>query len=322
VKAAVYFANGPPDVFQYLDVPDPICRPDQLLIDVEAISVEGGDLLYRWGAPPPARPYIVGYSAAGRVREIGAQVSGFKIGQRVSTIGANGSYAEQRAVHWRTAYPVPDALSSEAAAGIPMAFATADDCLFEYGRLKSGENVLVQAGASGVGLAAVQLAKRHGATVFATASSDDKLARLAPFGVDHGINYATSDVVASVMGSTRGRGADLILDGVGGDTTQRQSFAACAPKGRVCMFGNTDRSSFAYRYDLNPMRGNRAIFGVSLASEAGSDRVHVIVRQHLESVARGELQAVIDRSFPLQEAAAAHGYIESRHSFGRVVLVP
>ena len=322
MKAAVYFANGPPDVFQYADVPDPVCGADQLLIDVEAISVEGGDLLFRWGATPPVRPYIVGYAAAGCVREVGANVSGFAVGQRVTTMGANGSYAERRAVHWRTAHPVPDALSIEAAVCVPMAFATADDCLFEYGRLKPSENVLVQAGASGVGLAAVQLAKRHGATVFATASSDAKLARLVAIGVDHGINYTTADVVAEVMSRTGGRGAELILDGVGGDVTQRCSFRACAPKGRVCMYGNADRASFAFRYDLNAMRSNRTIHGVSLATEAGSDRVHVIIRRHLESVARGELQAVIDRTFPLREAAAAHTYIESRQSFGRVLLVP
>jgi NADPH2:quinone reductase len=225
-------------------------------------------------------------------------------------------------VHWRTVHPVPDALAIEAAATVPVAFSTADDCLFEYGRLKPGENVLVQAGASGVGVAAVQLAKRHGARVFATASSDAKLARLSELGVDHAIHSAAGDVVAQIMNLTAGRGVDLILDGVGGDVTQKQSFAVCAPRGRVCMYGNADRGSFAYRYDLNPMRSNRAIFGVSLAAEAGSDRVHVIIRRHLESIARGELRAVVDRTFPLREAAAAHSYIESRRSFGRVILVP
>lgn len=210
-------------------------------------------------------------------------------------------------MHWRAAHVVPDGLSIEAAATVPVPYSTADDCLFEHGRLQPGETVLVHAGASGVGLAAIQLAKRHGARVLATASSAGKLTRLAEYGVDHGIDYKEGDWVARVKELTGGRGADVIVDGIGGDVTQ-QSFRACAPRGRVCMFGNVDRSSFTYKYDLGPMRGNRAIFGVSLAGEAGSDRVRGVVARHLEAMARGELRAVIDRSFPLSEAAQAHAY--------------
>lgn len=321
MKAAVYYVNGAPDVFKYEDVPDPVAGPDQLVIDVEAVSIEGGDLLYRWGAAPPTRPYIVGYAAAGRISEVGSHVRGFEVGQRVTTTGMNGSHAQRRSVHWRAAHAVPDALTIEAAATVPVPYCTADDCLFEYGRLAAGESVLVQAGASGVGLAAIQLAKRAGATVFATASSDEKLARLEDFGVDHGINYRTDDVVARIMALTNGRGIDVIVDGIGGDVTQ-QSFRVCAPKGRVCMYGNVDRKSFQYRYDLSPMRGNRALFGVSLSTEAGTDRVRAIIARHLQHMASGELKAVIDRKFALSEAAAAHEYIESRQSFGRVLLVP
>lgn len=320
MKAAVYYQNGGPEVLRYEDVPDPVCGPDQVLIDVKAVSVEGGDLLYRWGAPPPTRPYIVGYQAAGTVREVGANVTGLEIGMRVTTVGANGSHAELRAVHHRVAYRVPDALSLEAAATVPVPFSTADDCLFEYGRLRAGETVLVQSGASGVGLAAIQLAKRHGAQVLATASSRDKLERLRDFGLDHGIE-SSDDWVARVKQLTGGRGADVIVDGIGGDVTQR-GFHACAPGGRYCMFGNVDRASFTFKYDLNPMRGNRSVIGVSLASEAGKDRVRAIVERHLGAIARGELRAVVDRTFPLAQAAEAHAYIESRRSFGRVLLIP
>jgi NADPH:quinone reductase len=321
MKAAVYYQNGGPEVFRYEDVPDPVCGADQVVIDVHAVSIEGGDLLYRWGAPPPVKPYCVGYQAAGVVREVGADVPGLKIGDRVTTVGANGSHAARRAVHWRAAHRVPERLSTEDAATVPVPYSTADDCLFEYGRLKSGETVLVHAGASGVGLAAIQLAKRHGAIVIATASNADKLARLREYGMDHGIDYKTEDFVARVKELTQGRGADVIVDGVGGEVTQN-SFRACAPRGRVCMFGNVDRGSFTYKYDLNPMRGNRSVIGVSLSGEAGGDRVRAIVARHLESMARGELRAVIDRTFPLADAAAAHAYIESRQSFGRVLLIP
>jgi len=277
--------------------------------------------LYRWGAPPPVKPYVVGYAAAGVVREVGANVTGLEPGMRVTTVGANGSHAALRVVHARATHRVPDGLSLEAAATVPVAYSTADDCLFEYGRLQQGETVLVQAGGSGVGLAAIQLAKRAGATVLATASSAAKLERLREYGMDHGIDYSTPAWVEQVKQLTGGRGADVIVDGVGGDITQ-QSFRACAPKGRVCVYGNVDRASFAYKYDLNPMRGNRSLIGVSLASESGTDRVRAIVKRHLEAMARGELRAVIDRSFALAEASAAHAYVESRKSFGRVVLLP
>jgi NADPH:quinone reductase len=264
---------------------------------------------------------VVGYQAAGRIRAVGADVPGFRVGQRVTTMGANGSHAALRAVHWRVAYAVPDELSIEDAATVPVPYCTADDCLFEYGRLLPGERVLVQAGASGVGLAAIQLAKRHGAVVLATSSSDSKLERLREYGVDHGINYRSDDVVARVLQITDGRGIDVIVDGVGGEVTQ-QSFRMCAPKGRVCMYGNVDRASFQYRYDLSAMRGNRVIYGVSLASEGATPRVRQIIERHLAAMAHGESRAVIDRSFPLAEAAAAHTYVESRAAFGRVILIP
>lgn len=321
MKAAVYYQNGGPEVFRYEDVADPACIAEHVVIDVEAVSIEGGDLLYRWGAPPAVKPFVVGYQAAGTIREIGDGVLGLQVGQRVTTVGANGSHASRRLVHWRAAHLVPDGLPLRDAATVPVPYSTADDCLFEYGRLQPGEVVLVHAGGSGVGLAAIQLAKNYGATVIATASSAAKLERLRDLGLDHGIDYKTEDFVARVKQITAGRGADVIVDGIGGEVTQ-QSFRCCAPRGRVCMYGNVDRGSFTYKYDLNPMRGNRSVIGVSLAGEAGTDRVRAILRRHLESMAKGQLRAVIDRTFPLAEAAEAHAYVESRASFGRVLLIP
>ncbi len=179
--------------------------------------------------------------------------------------------------------------------------------------------MLVQAGSSGVGLAAIQLAKRAGATVFTTASSAEKLDRLEQLGADHGIDYVKQDFVQEIRKATDGRGVDLIVDGVGGDVTQR-GFSLCAYKGRVMMYGTVARD-FA-RYDLSEMRMNRTITGVSLTPEFGTDRVVAMIEGHIRDVARGELQAIVDRSFPLSDAAAAHAYIESRKAFGRVLLIP
>src|SRR3990172_5512155 len=163
MKAAVYYETGPPDVFRYEDVPDPQCRPDGVLIEVKAVSIEGGDVLNRAGGEMPTKPHIVGYQCAGVVREVGAHVSGLAAGQAAVALMPFGSHASMVAVPAPQAWSVPDGLDIEAAAAVPVAWGTAHDCLFEFGRLQRGEIVLVQAGPGGVGLAAVQLAKRAGA---------------------------------------------------------------------------------------------------------------------------------------------------------------
>ncbi len=178
MKAAVYYENGPPSVLKYEDVADPVCLPQGIVIKVEAVSIEGGDTLNRAGGELTTRPHIVGYQAAGTVIEVGSEVTDFKVGDRATTVNFAGSHAELRSVFARTAWHVPDNLDIRQAAAIPVPFGTADDCLFEFGHLQSGQTVLVQAGAGAVGIAAIQLAKRAGATVIATASSDARLARL------------------------------------------------------------------------------------------------------------------------------------------------
>ncbi len=319
MKAAVYHETGGPEVLRYEDVPDPVCSPQGIIIEVGAVSIEGGDVLNRTGGVMAGKPHCVGYQAAGTIIEVGTDVSERRVGQRVATVFPFGSHAALRHVGWQQSFLVPDELSSEEASTIPIPFGTADDCLFEYGRLKAGETVLVQGGAGGVGLAAVQLAKRAGGTVFATASSGSKLDRLKDYGVDHGINYAETDMVSEVKRLTDGKGIDVIVDGIGGEVTQR-SFEICAYKGRVLMYGNAGRD-FG-KYDLEPMRGNRTITGVALTPEFGTQRVIEMIEGHIRDVAAGELRVAIDRSFPLAEAAAAHAYIESRQAFGRVLLIP
>lgn len=320
MKAAVYYENGPPSVLKYEDVPDPVGFPDGIVIKVEAISIEGGDTLNRAGGALATRPHIVGYQAAGTIIELGENVKHLKLGQRVVTVNVFGSHAEKRAVHSRTAWPIPDGFDIKQASAIPVPFGTADDCLFEFGRLKKGESVLVQAGAGAVGLAAIQLAKRAGATVFATASSPDKLARLKPFGMDHGIDYTKQDVVTEIMRLTDNKGVDLVVDPVGGATLQK-SVLALAHRGRVSMVGNAGRDQT--KLDVsNLMAGNRSLTGVFLGAEIITDRVYNMIQRHINDAARGALKVVIDKTFPLKDAAAAHEYIESRKAVGRVLLIP
>jgi NADPH:quinone reductase len=321
MKAAVYYENGPPDVFRYEDVPDPQCHPKGIVIRVEAVSIEGGDTLNRFRGALMTKPHVVGYQAAGEVVEVGSEVTDFKVGDKACTTGAFGSHAELRAVPARTAWKVPAGLDVKQAAVIPVTFGTADDCLFEFGRMKKGEVVLVQAGASGVGVAAIQLAARAGASmVLATASSDERLEKLKPLGLTHGINYRTHDVVQEVMRLTDKRGADVIVDSVGGPTLQ-SSILSLAYRGRVSMVGQAGREPMTV--DVGSMMGgNRSLSGVFLGAEIMTDRVHDNIQRLIDEAARGELKVVVDRTFPLSEAAEAHRYIESRQAVGRVLLIP
>jgi NADPH2:quinone reductase len=320
MRAAVYSENGPPSVFRYEEVPDPTCQPKGVVIRVEAISVEGGDLLHRAGAPPASRQHVVGYQAAGEIVEVGAEVAHLRVGQKVVTVDAAGSHAELRAVAARNCWVAPPGADLRAIACVPIPFGTADDCLFEFGRLKAGETVLVQGGGGGVGLAAIQLAKRAGATVLATASSAAKLERLRAFGVDHGINYRDDDLVREVKRITHGRGADVIVDPIGG-TTLQQSIAALAYRGRIAWVGRAGREQV--KHDLSTlMQGNQSVIGVFLGAEIATDRVHDTIQRHVDDVAAGKLAVAIDRAFALRDAAAAHAFIESRRAFGRVLLIP
>ena len=320
MKAAVYHENGAPDVLKYEDAPDPQLHPKGVIVRVEAVSIEGGDTLNRLRGPLVTHPHIVGYQASGEIVAVGDQVTNLKVGQKVATSGAFGSHAELRAVPARSCWVVPDGFDVKLAAPIPVTFGTADECLFEFGRLKSGETVLVQAGASGVGVAAIQLAKRAGATVLATASSDERLEALKPLGLDHGINYRTDDVVKSVMRLTDNKGVNLVVDSVGGSTLQG-SINALAYRGRVSMVGAAGREPMVV--DVGSlMGGNRSLSGVFLGAEIGTDRVYNMIQQRIDEAARGELKVIIDRTFPLSEAAAAHAYIESRQAVGRVLLIP
>jgi NADPH2:quinone reductase len=321
MKAAVYYENGGPEVFRYEDVPDPLCRPRGVVIDVQAIGIEGGDVLNRAGGALASKPHIVGYNCAGVIRETGAEVTDRRAGQRVTALMPHGSHASMVSVPAVQTWLVPDDVAIEHAACVPVAWGTAHDCIFEFGKLKAGETVLVQAGASGVGLACVQLAHRAGAPVIATAGSEEKIERLKEYGLDEGINYRTHDFVAEVRRLTNGRGADLAVDPVG--DTLEGTIRALAYRGRAITVGNVSRSD--RKLDVSTLsEQNRSLTGVFFGAETmvQPERVRKLLDDLLRDIGKGELKVVVDRTYPLSEAAAAHAYIESRAAFGRVVLVP
>jgi len=322
MKAAVYYETGAPEVLKYEEVAEPELRSGGLLIDVAAIAIQGGDTLNRTGGIMASNPHIVGYQASGVVREVGDGVTGFTKGQHVVATMGFGSHAEVISVTAGSVWAIPNGLSLLEAAGVPIEFGTADDCLFEFGHLRAGETVLIQAGASGVGIAAIQLAKAAGATVLATASSDERLERLNEYGLDHGINYTKVDAAQEVMKYTNNAGVNLVLDSVGGSTLE----------GSVAMLGYRSRISWvgrAGREERPPevwplMQKNASISGVFLGAEMAMNpqRTHSMIEGLLARIAKKELTVVLDKTFPLSDAAGAHAYIESRKAFGRVLLIP
>jgi NADPH2:quinone reductase len=320
MKAAVYYETGPPDVFRYEDVPDPAVYPGGVVVEVEAISIEGGDTLNRAGGEMTSVPHIVGYQCAGTIREVGEGVEDRHVGQRVVATMISGSHAELVAVPALITWAVADGADIVAAACVPVAFGTADDCLFEFGGLQAGETVLIQAGAGGVGIAAIQLAKRAGAVVLATASSDDRLEPLYELGLDKGINYSHDGWVDEVRAATDGRGVDLVVDSVGGRVLAG-SVACLAYRGRCITVGNAGRSAQPLDVGLL-MQGNQSLTGVFLGAEIVNERTRQMIGGHIDDVGAGRLRVIVDRTFPLAEAATAHAYIESRQAVGRVVLVP
>jgi NADPH:quinone reductase len=322
MKATVIYENGPPDVLRYEDVADPVCPDGCVLVEVEAISIEGGDLLARAASPPPATPHIVGYLCAGTVVEVGAGVEAPAVGEKVVALSADGSHAEKRVVPAVMTWVIPAGLDPAVAACIPVALGTAHECLFTAASLEEGQTVLIHAGAGGVGMAAVQLAKQAGATVISTASSDRKLERLKPLGLDHGINYADESFVERVRELTDGRGVDVVLDSVGGKNLV-DSIEALAYRGTLVSVGVAGRAGSEIEAKSlwaknNTLRG--VYLGGALLAEY--PRVHSLIADLIERVASGGLHVEIDRSFALAEAAAAHAYLEGRNAFGRVVMVP
>ena len=321
MKAAVYRRNGPPEVLQYEDVPDPIIKPGHVMIKVEAISIEGGDTLNRLAGPLTADPHIVGYQCAGTVVEVGDGVDSPQVGDRVVATMANGSHAELVVVPWQVTWQVPDGADLIPIACVPIAFGTAHDCLFEFGRLDGDamETVLIQAGASGVGVAAIQLAHRAGATVMATASSLERLKPLHDLGLDHGIDYSQDNWVDEVK-KYAPRGVDVVVDSVG--TTLQQSLKCLGYRGRAITVGNAGRQ-LPMPLDISGLMGqNQSLTGVFLGAEMATPRAHSMIKLLIGQVAAGDLQVIVDRTFPLAEAAAAHAFIESRQAIGRVVLIP
>lgn len=323
MKAAYVNQLGNEDNFIYGELPDPAVGPRHVLVRVKAAGINRGDLFRRegtYGGPTPPFPFVPGWEVAGVIEAVGAEVKDRSPGQRVAATLAQGGYAELVAVNRAGTVPIPDRLSFDEAASIPMVFLTSWYALAKVARLEPGEVALIQSGGSGVGMAGIQIAKLCGAKVFTTAGTDEKVAKAKALGADEAVNYQRQDFLPEVMRFSGNAGVNVVLESVGGQVMTK-SIQALAPLARLVTVGNSSRS--ADKPDLAGLAAKNASFNqFSLARQMGFGGVIPELSKILDLCAGGKMKSVVDHSFPLREAAQAHRYLAERKNFGKVILRP
>jgi NADPH:quinone reductase-like Zn-dependent oxidoreductase len=342
VKAVLFHEFGGLDVLQVEEVDDPQPGPGEVLIDITASALNHLDVDIREGVSrfDVEPPFILGVEPVGRIAAIGDGVSGWKVGDRVmpylmDTCGecrycrtgreslcltpgfisftTSGGYAEKLACTERHLIRIPDGLSDEAAAATQVAFATAWHMLFTRAQLQPGESLLINCIGSGIGSAALQLAKLSGAFVIGNAGADEKLARAKEFGLDVGVNYRQQDVPAEVMRATDGRGVDVVFEHVGGEFFQ-MGLDSLAKDGRLVICGG--HSGEVVPFDIIPFfRAQKQVIGSFVYNRSEVERV-------LELAARGLITPLVYKVFQLDQAREAMETMERREHFGKIVLKP
>jgi len=324
MKAVEISTFGPPEVLQLTDRPDPFPAAGEILIDVAAAGVNRPDIIQRYGKypPPPGASDLPGLEVAGTVAAVGADVTGWSIGDPICALLAGGGYAERAAVPHEQCLPIPKGLTAIQAAGIPETFFTVWTNVFQRGKLKAGETILIHGGTSGIGTTAIQLAKAFGARVFATAGSDEKCQAMRKLGADEAFNYRTQDWVAEGKRVTGGTGVNLILDIVGGDYIAR-NLDLLSIEGRLVQIAFLKSPKAEIDFSL-VMRKRLIVTGSTLRPRSPAEKGE-IARELLEHVwpllEKGVVAPVIHKTFPLANAADAHRMMEESTHIGKLVLV-
>jgi len=317
MKAAVGTAEG----LVYRDVPRPSPKKNEVLVRARAASLNRADL--NRGAPQGDAIVIPGLDFAGEIVEVGGEVSGFKVGQRVlCSAGNNGAYAEFVATDWGRVLPLPDSMSFEEAATLPVALITMHNAIATAGRLKRGETVMIQGASTGVGLLGMQIAKLLGAgVVIGTSTNAERRARLTEFGADVAIDTTSSDWPEQVRKATGGKGVDLIVDQVSGPYVN-QCLDAAALLGRIVNVGRLGGASGEFDFNLHALKRIDYI-GVTFRTRT-LDEVREISRRMKEdlweAVTAGKLRLPRDKTFPLSEADAAQRHMRGNNHFGKIIL--
>lgn len=320
MKAILVRKPGGPEELVYGEAPDPVPKADDILVRVHATAVNRADVLQRRGfyPPPPGAPEILGLELAGEVVKPAGR---WKPGDRVMAVVTGGSYAELAAVPADQALAIPAGFSYEQAAALPEAFETAYLNLFNLGGLVSGDSVLIHAGASGVGSAAIQLARAAGARVFTTAGSDDKLKLCRELGAELAINYKQDKFRERVLAATDNRGVDIILDFIGAPYWN-DNLAVAARNARLMLIGflGTTKGEL----DLGPLLQKAMTVSATtlrrLPPAQKADLAQALAAFALGRFERGELRPVVDSLYPLARAADAHRRMESNQNLGKIVL--
>jgi zinc-binding alcohol dehydrogenase/oxidoreductase len=323
VKAVRIHEDGGTEVLRYEDVEDPVAGPGQVLIRLHAASLNHLDIWMRRGLPSVPKPRILGADGAGVVEGLGDGADSFETGERVlinpglddgaRIVGEHmdGTHAELISIPAENVYRIPESLSFEEAAAFPLVFETAYRMLVTKARLQEGEWVLVWGIGSGVGSAAFVIAKALGARAIVTSSSSDKLERARELGADATANHAEEDVAAVVKEATGGAGANVVVEHVG-EATWKTSLQAAGPHGRIVVCGATSGPN-------PPAQLHRIwwkqleIYGSTMGTKEDFEGVY-------ELVASGAAKPIVDKVFPLADAAAAHEYLEAGKQFGKVIF--
>lgn len=343
MKAVVFHEFGTSDVLRVEELPDPTAGPGEVVVDITASALNHLDVDVREGVSrfPVGFPHMLGVEPVGRISALGEGVEGWQVGDRVSpyliatcgtciycrtgreslctapswfiSMGSGGAYAEKLTCKVSQLIRVPDGVSDVEAAATHIAFGTAWHMLITRAQLRPGETVLVNSVGSGIGSAAVQVAKHAGAFVIGTSSRDDKLAKASEVGMDVGINYTTQDVVAEVMRATGDRGVDVVYEHVGGEAFQH-GLDSLTKDGRLVICGG--HSGEVVPFDIIPFfRRQLSVIGSFVFTRAEVETCFALV-------ARGALRPQVAATFPLEEASKAMDLMESRDFFGKIVLVP
>ncbi|MCE0764106.1 zinc-binding dehydrogenase [Pseudonocardia kujensis] len=325
MKAARFHETGGPEVLVYEDVPDPVPGRGEILLKVEAAGVNYVDIMRRRGDPmhePSPTPFTIGYEMAGVVAGHGPGVDGPATGTPVFVHSGSGAYAQYAVVPAEKAIPIPDGIDAVQMTALWLQGITAALALREAGRLGKGDTVLVEAAAGGLGILTVQLAKVWGAgSVIAAASTPEKVELARSFGADLGVDYSLSGWGEEVMRLTEGRGTDLVIESVGGETLLA-ALGTLAPFGRLVVLGSASNiPSLVHSGEL--FNHNRSMVGFGVHQYfPNTELIKSTVAELVELVVDGRLRLQLDHVLPLREAAQTHRLVEERRSTGKVVLQP
>jgi putative PIG3 family NAD(P)H quinone oxidoreductase len=328
MRAVTVPEPGGPEVLSWAEVPDPVCGPGEVVVDVAATAVNRADLLQRQGfySPPKGASEILGLECSGVISEVGEGVTGWSVGDEVCALLSGGGYAERVAVPAVQMLPRPAGVELATAAALPEVTCTVWSNVFLLARLRRGESFLVHGGSSGIGTMAIQLAARAGARVFTTAGTAAKLDVCRELGADVGINYRDEDFVERVKAETDGRGVDVVLDNMGGKYLAR-NVDALAIDGRLMIIGM--QGGTKAELDIAKLLGKRAsVHATTLRSRPATgpggkaDIVAAVRHDVWPDVERGVVRPIVDRRLPMSRAAEAHAVLEASEHIGKVLLLP